>query len=95
MAAAKKKNNNRRKAGIKALRQTVRKTVMNNDKKRAIDIHERLFTKAVSAKNMDAAVKEMLVLQSLYGKAAKVGIYHKNAAARYTAGLTRAVSSIK
>lgn len=95
MAVAKKKNNNRRKAGIKALRQTARKTVMNNDKKRAIDMHERLFTKAVAAKNMESAVKEMNMLQSLYGKAAKVGIYHKNAAARYTSSMTRTVATIK
>ena len=84
----KKKNNNRRKAGIKALRQTIRKTAQNNEKRAAIDTHERFLKKALAAKDMATVKKEAIILQSLYAKAAKVGVMHKNTAGRKTSKVT-------
>ena len=89
MATATKKNNNRRKAGIKALRQTVRKTAKNNAKRAAINTHERFLKKALAAKDMATVKKEATTLQSLYAKAAKVGVLHKNAASRKTSKISK------
>lgn len=92
MATAKKKNNNRRKAGIKALRQTIRKTAKNDAKRAAINTHERFLKKALAAKDMEAVKKEATTLQSLYAKAAKVGVLHKNTAGRKTSKVSKHIA---
>ncbi|MDP2587184.1 MAG: 30S ribosomal protein S20 [bacterium] len=84
----------RRKAGIKALRVTKRRTTYNSRVKQTVKRALAATRKAISAGD---AAKSQAALKDLFSKldrAAKSGVLHTNAVSRYKSRLSVAASKI-
>lgn len=78
----------------KAIRVTLRRTVINLRKKREYKEAKKAVLKAVAAKDKKEAQSLLPKAYKAIDKAQKTNVLHKNTAARYKSSLAHAVSSI-
>jgi len=82
-------------AGIKALRQTIKRTVANDGVRNQLTALRRAFRKALTAKD-NGKLKELLTsLQKSLDKAAQKKVLTKNHASRIKSRLAKAAAKIK
>lgn len=84
----------RLRSGLKARRQTLRRTVRNDAKRATLKHAFHSFKKALNAKDKTRALELARTLQALYMKAVKTHLVHRNAANRYISRITRQAHSL-
>lgn len=84
----------RKKSGLKELRKSLQRRVLNSKKTTQIEIHERLIKKAILNKNAKNISAEQKVLQKLYDKAAKTGVIPIKRADRIKSRLAKKIKGI-
>ncbi len=83
------------KSSKKRIRQTERRRLRNASKRSAMRTAIKKVRYAIEAGDAERAVAALPTALSRVGKAAKTGLIHKNAAARYSSRLTRQVNALQ
>lgn len=78
------------KSAIKRMRQTAKRNERNTAKHSALRTQVKKFQQAVSGGNQEEIDKLLPTTISLYDRAARKGVVHRNKAARVKSALTRA-----
>ena len=82
----------RTKSGQKAHRQNIKRREHNRSLRSTLRSGLRAIRKALDAKDIDGAKKQLSATQSLVDKMASKGIIHRNTAARYKSRLVARVA---
>lgn len=82
-------------SAVKALRQSQKRALRNNQKLSEIKDLSRHFKKAISAQENDKAIEISKKIITALDKASQKKIIHNNTASRTIARLTKKVNSIK
>ena len=81
------------KSAKKRMRQDIKRRDANRQKKSAIRTTEKKVRSFVAEKKFDEAAQSLQVYSSLIDRAAKSNLYHKNAAARKKARLSKLIAT--
>ena len=82
------------KQALKRIRQSEKRRIRGKSARASIKTTTKTLAEAVAQKNAASAQAILREVSSQIDKAAKIHVYHRNAAARYKSRLARSVASL-